>query len=499
MGDFNPIDDENRFDLSEEHYAQLWADDQGLSAEELNELKQVELIYSGDLKEATYSQPFEVLDANCEEVFDVVMADFRPYTTFREVWLTHERHIIMEQLVAKGYWSGEDVIATRNGAFMGDGLSFIHLVLWLVGAVRAVHIARNEKRPLGQNIGDDLIALATSLGFSLNFCQLMEGLGAKFSKLNSICEDAGTFCESYFAKVSNEETLGALGAYNDSKFGDVFFLDIIKGSLLGGQTKVRMSGADSFLGHANMLSKQIAWHPSNLVKLRAPRFLWAVHYESATKLTSAMVTLPITLGGMSLAIREPITESHPWWIANQGYYETMLHQPLREFLKYQTLLRGIFLANPKGQSWSNDLEKISSICENVRMYTEAQMAELSPAFVPDLGFRERVSWIKENLNMIMMFQLPEYLARQESFLKQWNMKDQAEPINCTARGVKGREMYAWGKIKTDLYPMEPNEFRYRTIKQIEREFRLKAGGLWISKDDPAIEEALSFMPSLFID
>jgi hypothetical protein len=483
-----------------DEYAQRWGAESALTPGELDELAKEELVYSGDLKEATYNIPFDVMNANCEEVFSTVMQDFKPYQVFEEVWTTHSRTVFMETLHEKGFWHGEDLYETKNGSFMGDALSFIHLVLWLMGCVRAAHVVTEQSRPLGQNIGDDLITLKSKLDFIMAFCKLLEGVGGKFSPLNSVCEDAGTFCENYFAKVTNRLELEGLGAYEKSQFGDIFFLDIIKGSLLGGQTKVRANGSDPFMGHATMLSTQLGWHPSTLVKKRAPKFLWATHYNAATKLTASMVTLPRMLGGMALGIREPMVDSDQWWQDHCGYYNTMCCQDLHVFVKWYVFLQGIFLSNPKGNRWSNTYDLVNEICMQVNFHHEESLHKLAPEWLrQDRDFAKCTAWAKKNLNFIRLDELAAQIARREAFLKQWKMEEHAEHVNLTPKNVSGRQNYVWGKIKTELYPIELADCKFKTIKSVENAFKQKAFGIYVCRDDPVIQEKLCFMPSLFDD
>jgi hypothetical protein len=70
------------------------------------------------------------------------------------------------------------------------------------------------------------------------------------------------------------------------------FLDIIKGSALSGQSKVKSDGTDPFIGHATLLGKQICWHPLTRVDERVRTFLWARNYMAAHRLGSSMASLP---------------------------------------------------------------------------------------------------------------------------------------------------------------------------------------------------------------
>jgi hypothetical protein len=475
-----------------EEYQQTWRISQGLTEEELSELAELELNLSVDLEEATYRIPFCVLDENVK-LFDRVMANFLPYTLFRDIFTTHAREVDMTELVRKGLWEGPDKVTSARGSFMGDGLSFIHLTLMLQGITRMTCAELGISRPTGQSVGDDLFTIKSSFQFGTAFCYYAEKLGCKFSKLNSLSEDTITFCEQYCARVHDIESFRGLKSLEGSIFGDLVFLDTIKGSCLSKQAKVQATGTDPFFGHANMLTKQTSWHPSASVRRRSCLFLWADNFLTCKGLSSSMASLPQSLGGASIAIGNLITDDDPWWKDKRPYYEALLRLEDRDFLSYYLLLRGIYQANPKGFAWLNNFELIQSVVSNCCLYNDEALERLAPEWLHNKSTREKISYFSKELDMISFHSLNDCLARQDAFLQTWNLEKPTSRITMATRHVRIRANKAWAKIKTDLRPEGDLGL---SIKAMDTSFRRKTWGLWVSRKDPAIVKAFDNLPRL---
>lgn len=478
-------------------YAQAWADTQGLSEEELLLLADEDVMFSVDLEEATYRIPFEILDENVK-FCDEIMQDFKPWNVFHDLFSTFERKVDMRELINKGYWDGpEEVISTR-GSFMGDGMSFIHLTLMLSALTSATY-ARTS-RPLGQSVGDDLFLLKTKLGYCLSFCKLAEGIGCKFSKLNSISEDSLTFCENYCCLPTDYDDVKDMKSFQDSCFGDLLFLDIIKGSALAGQAKVKVDGADPFIGHATLLTKQVQWHPLHTVASRAKTILWARNFRAAIRLQSNMASLPQALGGAELAVGPTVLYSDKTFQENYlPWYEGILRLDEREFLQYYLLLRGIYQTNPKGFSWQNDIEVIREITKDCELVHSKTLNDIIPDWMVTKSVREKLSYIEKEMNLISFHQLAGQLARREAFLSMWNLEKQHSFMTFMSKDARQRANKAWAVIKSNIAPAPKEEFVSTNMGRLAAAYKDRTMGLYVPKDDPAIRRAFGGMPDLFYE
>jgi hypothetical protein len=344
-----------------------------------------------DLEEATYNMTFQVLEAQTETL-DQIMGDFPIWTIFRDVWSTFEREVCMDNIADQGLLPDGCPLSfiTTRGSFMGDTLSFIHLTLFLAASVnQSTFFGRKPKlrfkRPIGGSVGDDLIILGVEKQFCDYFNKTISDLCMVTSKLNATSSYAMTYCEQYAARPSDFESIKDL-IPKDSRFGNLIFLDIIKGSILSGKTKVNASKNDPFFGHSNMLNKQVAWHPISWVKERSIRLLWAANYMAAHKLSNAMASLPRSLGGIDMAIGTTLEYDTPTFKEGMlPYYERILSYPVEEFLLYSTLLAGVFQGNPKGVPWSNNEMIISTFLSTCELVDRETVAQLVPEYVHRTG------------------------------------------------------------------------------------------------------------------
>jgi len=478
-------------------YKDAWLAMQDIDEDELSSFADEEIFLSVDLEEATYRIPFDILDENIK-LCDRVMADFKPWLVYRDLFATHERVVDMTELVKKGYWHGPSEVTSTRGSFMGDGMSFIHLTLMLASLTSWAF--RKSKRPLGQSVGDDLFLLKARFNDALRLCWLAETIGCKFSKLNSLSEDSLTFCENYCVVCSDYDDIKDVKSFSDSCFGDLLFLDIIKGSALAGQAKVKVEGADPFIGHATLLSKQVKWHPLASVKAKAKAFLWSKNYSAAIKLQSTMASLPQSLGGADIAVgisigyHDDIFQEHmlPW-------YEAMLRLPERDFLRYYLLLRGIYQSSPKGYGWLNDYETISAVTKDCVLINANPLDNVLPDWMHKKTAREKLSFISKELNLISFHELAGQLARQEAFLRMWNLETQESFMTFLVKDAKTRTRKVWARIKSDLDPIDKCQFTSRSMNQLESSFQARTWGLFVNKDDPTILKVFQGMPSLFFD
>jgi hypothetical protein len=460
---------------------------------------QTEVHYSADLTEATYNIPFEVLDENLH-LCDEIMSNFTPWKTFHNLFRSHIREVDMTQLVKSGYWNGPATITSTRGSFMGDGMSFIHLTLLLSGIVRMVCDKLDIERPLGQSVGDDLFLLNTRIKTCALFCYYAEKLGCKFSKLNSVSEDSGTFCEQYFVNVSDIETYTELKQFNNSIFGDLAFLDTIKGSTMSGNSKIKTDGKSPLIGHGQLLNKQIEWNPWQGVEEKAKTFLWASNFMEARKLASAMCSLPPALGGINIALGTILNYHDDRFHSKMlPWYETILDLELTEFLKYYLLLTGIYRANPKGFTWENKWDSISSIVENSTLHDFKNLDDAVPEELKGQRAIKKLNYINDELNMISFRHLTDELARRDAFHKMWNGIETKSFMTLKISNVRQRANHAWAIIKSNLEPTDPKNFKSVSIKDLNSRYQERSWGLYVSKEDPSITDVFCGTPSMFMD
>jgi hypothetical protein len=429
------------------------------------------------------------------------MNDFIPWLTFHKLFKKHEREVDMRQLIEQRFYSGPEKIISTRGSFMGDGMSFIHLTMLLNGLVRAscIELDRGE-RPLGQSVGDDLVLLKTDIDLCLQFCLLAEQLGCKFSKLNSISEDSATFCEQYVANVSDLDIYEDVKSFADSIFGDLMYLDVIKGSLMSGRSKVKADGKSPFLGHASALNKQIRWNPIQSSISRGKTFLWASNFMEAKRLSSAMASLPQPLGGVDLAIGTIIEYNDSKFKEQMlPYYERMLTLDLSEFLKYYVLLTGIYKSNPKGFAWENDWAIISDSVKHSEILSYTDINDLLPEEMLQRPTLEKLRYISEDRRLISIRFLSDELCRRESFHKMWNGIVNKTIMTLKISNVRQRVNHAWAIIKSNLKPLPECEFKSSSMKTLTTKFQEMSWGLYVSKDDPAIARCFNGTPSMFLE
>lgn len=475
-----------------------WTASLGIPPDDVVLVEEQDVHLSLDLREATYLMPFELLEENVR-FMDQTMEGFPPWECFSSLFSSFERDIDMGTLADKGYYEGPEIVTNVRGSFMGDGLSFIHLSLMLIASVRATYSVLGIKRPYGQSVGDDLILLKTKLNQCLDLLQLLEALGCQFSKLNSISNDSATFCEAYLAAISDLTVFNDLTSMKNSIFKELAYLDTIKGSVLSGNSKVKIDRGDPFLGHAHMLNKQISYHPNESVKERSKVFLWANNYMSAHRLGSSMASLPTELGGVDLAVGPTISFESPRFQDLHPYYEAMLGLESNKFLQYFTLLQGIYRANPKGFKWSNDYELIKTAVEGCEILEYPNIDPLVPEWMLGEPAMKKLNYIQNELGLLSFRHLSGHLARQEAFLNCWEGKIQKTYMTFLSKDSKQRANAAWGVIKSNLEPVATESLRYHNFNALKHAFSQKTWGLYVRKDDPSLLKAFAGMPTLTID
>jgi hypothetical protein len=448
-----------------------------------------------DLTEATYNMSFELLNEQLEPL-GVLLKGFAPWEVFQDVFGVFKRRVDMTDLISKGEWDGPEMIETNSGSFMGDGMSFIHLSLMLRGSVLRTQF---EAPPLGQSVGDDLLMISVKRKEALKFQESVRLTGGTFSKINSISRDSLTFCENY-AVIPSDHSSRVIPYAKGSRFGNLYFLDIIKGSLLTGKSKVKTSGGAPFLGHARMLNQQIQWHPMRWVKERAKAFLWVTNYYHVTKLGSAMASLPRALGGVDLAVGASISiEDEKFRSEFLPYYDSIVQtRDQRVFFAFYTLFQGIFKAEPKGFPYENDSQVVLDIMSKIELYNGGKdLTALLPVFMHEEPVTKKLNYLGKKLNLVSIGWLIDEISRRTAFKNFWEQNRSKSYMTLPLKEPARRWKAVWSEVRRNFdppaYPIE-----YASIAHLASSFEARVWNIYFNKEDPAIQAALGGCPSLYL-
>jgi len=448
------------------------------------------------------------------ESMDLIMKKFSPWKVYHKLFKINNRVVDFRVLKDEGYYPEEypDFLQTRHGCFMGDALSFIHLTMTLSSLVDQTTYDYNGRRnsrhvfqsvylhrPIGQSVGDDLILLGIDEEYGKKFLSKVSDMGLKVSKINSLSEDSGTFCEAYVYKPNSLYDLKT--APKESVFGDLLYLDVIKGSLLTGKSKVQTNNVDPFLGHARMLNKQLAYLPREFQwkARRAKLVLWCRNYKKAVKLGRSKPHLPEALGGLDIAVGSCDSfESELIQKKYLPYFCGMLELPKEEFLKYWLLLSGIYRANPKGFAWSNNELVIAMVISKIEISVdEKDILPHLPSWIADKSIGEKLRYINRNLGYMPVRQIADELSRREAFLNFWKRKTPSQFMTMNLKDARQRHDAAWKIIRAEVAP-KPVPYHITSFKKLALEFDLRTWGLYVNREDPAIAEAFQGTPSMYI-
>jgi hypothetical protein len=316
------------------------------------------------------------------------------------------------------------------------------------------------------------------------------------SKIHSRSSDSGTFCENWFILPIDDGEEKRVAYSADSLFGDIWFLDTIKGSLLSGHAKVKADGADPFIGQARMLSKQIEWHPIKWMKYAVPIVLWSRNFMSARFLGNINPHLPISLGGLEIALgpMDPIED--PRMAANYAaYLEAMLQLPIEEFLKWQILLTGITRSNPKGVPWENDPVRIGLLVSKIQTFAESNVLSDIPDYVTRRGRGDVMRYMDETLGLTSVRFLTDLMTRLEAFKAFWDGKAADQPfLTISCRKLRPRFKSVWTKIRKEVVPV--SQVESKSWQELGKKFDRRTWGLLFSKSDPAVAEIYDGMSTL---
>jgi len=232
---------------------------------------------------------------------------------------------------------------------------------------------------------------------------------------------------------------------------------------------------------------------------RAKVVLWVRNYNNAVRLGRSKPHLPEPLGGLDMAVGacdsfdSKVMRDHyvPYWAA-------MLKLEKPQFLKYQTLLSGIYRANPKGFAWENDEEIIAQVVSRCETVDEKEVFKQIPLYLSNKPIGDKLRFINHELGLITVRQIADELARREAFLSFWKNKLPSNFMTLKLQNARQRHDDVWRVIRKELTPCEP-EWHINSFNKLKTEFELRTWGLYVRKEDPAIAEAFEGTPSLYLN
>jgi len=470
---------------------------------------QQELIYSMDLTEATYNISPDIMEDNFEFISDV-FKDNPIWEVYQDLFKITDRKLDLSIICEQGF-DAPVFLEVKQGSFMGDGLSFMHLTMMLSSIVNLSSTKREQdlhkvlvERPFGQSVGDDLVLLNAKFWQCQKFNQTLRDFNLEVSKINSIFI-SGVFAEQYFIKVTDQRDKSKIP--NESLFGDLWFVDSIKTMLLTGKPKVSAEKKNSFIGQANALNKQLAYFPESLSwkRLRCRVYLWVFNYDEAVKLGRAKPHLPPELGGLSIPIgacdgpkTELMREKYiPYWIR-------MTRLPQAEFTAYYLLLKGIFKSAPKGVPWSNDPDRVMAIANtaNILHFDEVNEKVKDLDFYARLGAMERLRYLNKTHGWVSASQIDDELSRRETYLDFWyNPTKKRAFRTLKTHSAAERHTEIWKFIRINLEPALPSYYQRgdELFSIIAREFRDRIWGFFVNRNDPAISWVFEGVNSFYVD
>jgi len=468
---------------------------------------------STDLKEATYHFPHWVLDSNVD-FLRVIFWDHPSMRCFWRILKIHSRTLDLTDLVRKGYASYLDAELgpTTRGAFMGDSLSFMHLTLALASATwQASYVAYTGRsrsvfagggpdyisRPLGQIVGDDNLVLAAPLVYCQTFREALEGISLRISKIDSEDPYFGVFCEQGFCIPADGNSAELANYDKVSKKGDLFFLDIIKGSALAVMAKVKSDGADPMLGHLRMAAKQMRWHPLPRIKRLLPPLLWAIYAPKSYGLGDVKPFFPVSVGGLNVPLGPvaDLIEDNNLRENYTRYIEAVCQLPLEQFFQYWSGWHSISRGAEKGVPWDPNSIELASLISKIKLIKGEDYKLQIPDYITRKGWQAEQNYANEQLGIIPLLQLAEELSRLAAYREFWDGR-LAKPsyITLNLKGMRKRFRTVWSRIRSEVKPVL--EITSKSELELTKLVDNRTWALYVCKDDPAIIELYGGMSSL---
>jgi len=325
--------------------------------------------------------------------------------------------------------------------------------------------------------------------------------GLTISKVHSDSDDSGTFCEQYVFRPG----LGADITHfpKESVFGDLIFLDCLKGSVFSGRSKVKQEGSHPFMGHAKLLNKQISYLSPEMEwrSVRAKSLLWSRHYREAIGLSRAFASLPSVLGGGDMAVGRQLTIDDT---SLQGYYLPyyygMLSCEKEEFLIAQELLTGIFRNSGKGFDWDPLEVDLGQLFEGLRLYNWTDVEKELPPYASEMGFLAKQETANRLLGYLPLLYISAELTRRQAFLKWWRKAQPTKKpklLTFSGRRVKEKHDEHWLYLREIVRP-EKRPWDITDLKVLSKRFTDRVRPFYFRRDDPVFENVFFGQTSLYV-
>jgi hypothetical protein len=466
---------------------------------------------SSDLTEATYSLNGDIVSINIDILLSI-FEDNPIVKVFGDLIRVTEREIELSDLKDQGLLKEfPDTIISKRGSFMGDPLSFAILTVHnsicsTYATMKAYGYSLDSyiKRPLHTITGDDLLAIKVKRKYCDSYDDIIRRTGGTISKIDSCSTRVGTYCEQSFVSLNQEEVkdYASNPSYTDSLFKDILFLDIIKGSLLSRQAKVKMDGSDPFIGHSKMAAKQVSWHPLGYVKRRVPLILWAVNFNQARRLANAHAYLPPVLGGLGIALGRvfnpnlSLPENQDLVQYYLSYLGSIADPSKTDYvtaIEVLTMLSNITTGSNKGLKFENNLEKIVEIFDKSKL-KRLDSADLElPTYLKgeDTPWYKRQAYIREKYHLLSIREINSLLNTCKSIQEVWNSPSFKPPpiLRNTTKGLRERFRNAWAQIRNRFTPVPTEEIKlFKTLNKFVKKIEDRSWEMAIDVDSPILRE-----------
>jgi hypothetical protein len=289
-------------------------------------LSEQDYICSSDLSEATYRFANVIINEHMV-IYRSAINRGQLQALIENQLLRRRRHVKISEQCYRDYkvLPEDDDYWTHNGTFMGEHFSFIDLTIFNDNCnfiaqcyteynIRLgntdpdellVHfpvdynsiITFRNKKPPSQTAGDDLLVISHVI-YSVILLEVYRVLGAEASSTKwGISPYFGTFCDNHFCKMTLAD-MDAQGVPENCRFGNLAFIDAIKGRLLNGLAKTDSRGLPAALGHGTMLDTALRWF--NGPRRRIMNIFQCHNYEFLRRSAGINLHFPPCFGGYNL-------------------------------------------------------------------------------------------------------------------------------------------------------------------------------------------------------
>jgi len=327
----------------------------------------------------------------------------------------------------------------------------------------------------------------------------MEGLGLRVSKIDAEDPYFGIFCEQGFCKPADGDSAELAQYPKESRFGDLYFLDIIKGSTLATKAKVKTDGSDPMIGHLRLAEKQMRWHPLGRIKSMLPKLLWALYAPRSVGLGDCKPFFPPSIGGLGIPLgRVSDLVGDPELRKNYAsYLPRIIDLPVDQFFKHWAALQSIAMGAHKGVPWDPGSIDLGALVSKLTLTDETFKLNI-PDYITRLGWQAEYRYAENEWGLIPLRRLADELSRLAAYREFWDGKTSAPRIlTLSVRGMRKRFRSAWDQIRKEVEPVG-DDFPFTSTSDLIKRWDEKTWGLFVSIEDPAVVRLYGGMSHLNI-